>query len=466
MVCNESLALVAGPPSPAYPGSPVPATRVLVPLAPSLKTESKVALLKYIAPFESPVTAVGNPRLASRPSCAVMAPGPPAKVEMTYCCAVAAGIKSRNPNAALVSVVMMKAGKGILVSRPPSLRLEDLYFKFGGVATGVHTFARSLKHSVSSTHVAVVEDDIQAARRQLERMLENRLFARSEQLSRLLRFLVEQHLQGRAGELKESVIGVAVFGRNPDYNPKFDPIVRTEARRLRARLNEYYETEGKHDAIRIDLPKGRYAPVVEVGEGPQATSMPGEDGAPSFRKWPLIALAASVLTIVLVVLGLTGSNLRGLRLLKTRSAAYDLCIRARGFEAQPNVRGIETSINLFQQAIAKDPLYAPAYAGVAAGYAARSGFDGFDMAERAEMLARGWAAAEKAIQLDFRSADAHEAMAMMQARHAQWQLAERSFRHAIELAPHDVLWREHFVMFLLLPLGRVDEAIRELRAAE
>ena len=55
---------------------------------------------------------------------------------------------------------------------------------------------------------------------------------------------------------------------------------------------------------------------------------------------------------------------------------------------------------------------------------------------------------------------------MMQARHAQWQLAERSFRHAIELAPHDVLWREHFVMFLLLPLGRVDEAIRELRVAE
>jgi Flp pilus assembly protein TadD len=82
------------------------------------------------------------------------------------------------------------------------------------------------------------------------------------------------------------------------------------------------------------------------------------------------------------------------------------------------------------------------------------------------MLSRGWVAAKKAIRLDSRSADAHEAMAMMQAREAQWHLAERSFRRAIQLAPRDVLWREHFVMFLLLPLGRVEQAIRELRVAE
>ena len=309
--------------------------------------------------------------------------------------------------------------------------------------------------------MALGEDEIPAARSQLERMLETPLFVRSEQLSRLLRFLVEQHLQGRSGELKESVVGVAVFGRNPGYNPRFDPIVRTEARRLRARLNEYYETEGKHDAVRIDLPKGSYAPVVQEQDR-QAAAM----RAPKFNKSPLIAFAALVATVVAVVLGLTVYELRGVRLSKPRSAAYDIYLRARGFEAQASVRGIETSINLFQQAIAKDPSFAPAYAGVAAGYAARSGFDGFDTAERAEMLARGWAAAEKAIQLDFQSADAHEAMAMMQARHAQWQLGERSFRRAIELAPRDVLWREHFVMFLLLPLGRVDEAIRELRVAE
>src|SRR6185295_10682590 len=93
VVCNESLALVAGPPSPAYPGRPVPATRVLVPLASNLKTELKVALLKYTAPFESAIAAVGKPRLASRANWAGRAPGPPAKVEMTYCSAAAIGYK-------------------------------------------------------------------------------------------------------------------------------------------------------------------------------------------------------------------------------------------------------------------------------------------------------------------------------------------------------------------------------------
>jgi tetratricopeptide (TPR) repeat protein len=313
--------------------------------------------------------------------------------------------------------------------------------------------------------MSIVKPEAEAARRQLERLLENKLFARSEQLSRLLRFLVERHLEGRDQEIKESVIGVEVFGRDPDYNPKFDPIVRTEARRLRARLNEYYESEGKHDVVRIDLPKGGYVPVVQGAAGQQATST-GEARAPRFSKWPLIALAATVFTVILVVLGLTQSNLRGLPLLKTRSAAHDLYIRARGFEALPNVTGIESSISLFQRAVEKDPSYAPAYAGIAAGYAAKSGFDGFDTAERTEMLARGWAAAEKAFRLDPRSADAHEGLAMMQARQAQWELAERSFRRAIELAPRDVLWREHFVMFLLLPLGRVEQALRELRVTE
>src|SRR5437899_650510 len=130
----------------------------------------------------------------------------------------------------------------------------------------------------------IVKPEAEAARRQLERLLENKLFARSEQLSRLLRFLVERHLEGRDQEIKECVIGVEVFGRDPDYNPKFDPIVRTEARRLRARLNEYYESEGKHDAIRIDLPKGGYVPVIQVAADRQATST-REARAPRFRKW-------------------------------------------------------------------------------------------------------------------------------------------------------------------------------------
>jgi serine/threonine-protein kinase len=123
-------------------------------------------------------------------------------------------------------------------------------------------------------------------------------------------------------------------------------------------------------------------------------------------------------------------------------------------------------MDLLQQAITKDPSFAPAHAGVAVGYAARSGFDGFDAAQRSDMIARGWAAAAKAIQLDSRSADAQDGLGMMQARQSQWGQAERSFRRAIELAPRDLLWRDHFALFLLLPLGRVEEAIGQLRVAE
>src|SRR6266576_2693202 len=95
----------------------------------------------------------------------------------------------------------------------------------------------------------------QLIRAELERVLSSASFARSERVSKLLRFLVERHLDGKDDELKESVIGVEVFGRRPDYDPKLDSTVRTEAVRLRARLSKYYFTEGRQDPLVIDIPK-------------------------------------------------------------------------------------------------------------------------------------------------------------------------------------------------------------------
>ena len=100
----------------------------------------------------------------------------------------------------------------------------------------------------------------QAGRDELERVLSSTCFSRNERVSRLLRFLVEKLLEGRENELKESVIGVEVFGRRPDYNPKLDSTVRSEAVRLRALLDRYYSTEGREDLIVIELPKGGYIP--------------------------------------------------------------------------------------------------------------------------------------------------------------------------------------------------------------
>ncbi len=83
----------------------------------------------------------------------------------------------------------------------------------------------------------------------------------------------------------------------------------------------------------------------------------------------------------------------------------------------------------------------------------------------AEEVAKARVAAEKAIQLDPLSADAHAAMGILHARQAQWQQSEKSFRRALELEP-DPLTRQHFAMYLLLPLGRIDEAIEQGRLAE
>src|SRR5437016_11640644 len=64
------------------------------------------------------------------------------------------------------------------------------------------------------------------------------------------------------------------------------------------------------------------------------------------------------------------------------------------------------------------------------------------------------------------SAEAHDALGMVCAREAQWSQAEKSFRRAIELDPSRSETYGHFAFYLLLPLGRIEEAVREMRVAE
>jgi predicted ATPase len=96
---------------------------------------------------------------------------------------------------------------------------------------------------------------------QLERVLASRLFTSSRRLSAFLRFIVEATLRQRTAGLKESVLGVEVFGRNAGYNPQEDPVVRVMAGRLRSRLAEYYHSEGVSDPVIFELPRGGYVPT-------------------------------------------------------------------------------------------------------------------------------------------------------------------------------------------------------------
>lgn len=317
------------------------------------------------------------------------------------------------------------------------------------------------------------ELDEDAVREELERVLKSPGFARNERLSGFLQFIVQRRIEGRDKELKESVIGSEVFGRKPDYNPKDDPIVRTEARRLRDRLEKYYESTGAADTLIIELPKGGYVPVVrrralvvepEIPTHVSEESVGLKQGASRANRWRWVAIA--FLIVGVVVVGWTWLDSTDRRRGTTNSEAYDFYVRARNFQMLPSVTGIEDSIDLFRRAISLDPSFARAYAGIAAGCAARSAFDGFTATERASMIAEGWTASAKAVQLDPLSAEAHDALGMMQARQSQWGLAERSFLRAIQLAPRDLVTRDHFAMFLLLPLGRIEDALLHLRIAQ
>ena len=118
---------------------------------------------------------------------------------------------------------------------------------------------------------------IHTVRAQLDRILASSLFARSGRMSRFLRYTVELALAGHSADIKEYRIGVDVFDRKPGYDPRVDPIVRVEARRLRQKLCAYYAAEGRADGMVIDFEKGTYVPCFRergTAESPASTAAP------------------------------------------------------------------------------------------------------------------------------------------------------------------------------------------------
>src|SRR5580658_6507736 len=431
------------------------------------------------------------------------------------------------------------------------------------------------------------ECSAEAVRKELELILASAGFARNERLSRFLRVIVERHLEGRDGDLKESVIGIEVFGRQPGFDAKQDSTVRTEAGRLRARLAQYYAGDGIGDRVIIELPKGGYIPAFRRSGAVE------KDKTWYRRPWLVGALAAFAVAVCaswlwfqhrsapisIAVLPLTnlspdpandyfadgltdelirdlsiidglavrshtssfvfkgtprnvreageqlqaeyileGSVLRtgqklriiaqlvrarddfslwsgrfdreltdvvaiqddisrgivnslrlklgrGRRRYETSVEAYDLYLRDRSLLAPtgqlpPGVR--RHNPIPFQDVIAKDPAFAPAYAGLAEAYSTLASIAGAEPDNLVKMREM----AERAIQLDPLLEEAHDALGVVYARDGRWSQAEASFRRAIELNPNSELTRVNYVTSLLWPLGRIDEAVQQLRAAE
>jgi Tol biopolymer transport system component len=141
-------------------------------------------------------------------------------------------------------------------------------------------------------------------RTELLRIVGGPAFEDADRLRRFLTYVVEETLAGRGPRLKESVVGVEVFGRDPAYDPKIDPIVRVQARRLRAKLDLFYQSDGHSAGIRIALPKGGYQPeFLPADAQPQAPVAPAAAVSASRTSKLIRTVGAAALLLLLAGVG-------------------------------------------------------------------------------------------------------------------------------------------------------------------
>jgi tetratricopeptide (TPR) repeat protein len=259
---------------------------------------------------------------------------------------------------------------------------------------------------------------------QTSRILASPAFQKSKRLSRFLTFAVDNALAGTEGALKESVLGVEVFDRGTDFDPRFDPIVRIDARRLRARLGEYYQGAGAHDPILIEFEPGSYVPRFREAGAPAT-----EASAPSLRAPKAIR---KVLTLDLL-----------------RRARHEL-------EDLPNVDGILKALNLFERAALTNPENVLAHLGIAL---ASIWMPVLGCESSHASLERAQTAAERAIGLDPTVAGAHTILGMVQAvYHHDFRAANASLLLAARLKPDFYHSQQTRAAICLAPIGRLAEA--------
>jgi TolB-like protein len=148
--------------------------------------------------------------------------------------------------------------------------------------------------------------DAAAIRQHVEGIVASPAFGGSGRRGRLLRYLVEKALSGEP--VKEYSIGVDVFEKRRDYDPRLDPAVRVEIGRLRTKLNEYYSSAGTDAPIRIEIPRGSYSPVFETV--PQTmpcaepAPQPPPQGPKNRKKLLLVALGGVAVVVAIAAVAL------------------------------------------------------------------------------------------------------------------------------------------------------------------
>ena len=149
-------------------------------------------------------------------------------------------------------------------------------------------------------------------------------------------------------------------------------------------------------------------------------------------------------------------------LLPPESAAYELYLKGRFFSNKRTAQGLQQASEYFQQAVAKDPAYAQAYAGLAESYALMGGYSG---SPQIEFIPKARAAVQRALELDDRLPEAHTALAVIAQNYDwDWATAEKEYRRAIQLNPNYATGHHWYAECLALQ-GRFGEAFPEIESA-
>ncbi len=325
------------------------------------------------------------------------------------------------------------------------------------------------RHSRIFSGLGMVDsNEVNAA---LGRILATPAFVRSPRLARFLRFAVEQRLSGRTEAPKEIEVGIQVFGRGADFDPRVDPVVRVQARLLRFKLHEYYETVGKTDPIRIDLPKGSYLPAFsgEVSAAPLPFP-PSPDRRGSKIGWIVAAvLLAGVLVTQAVswnawreAIGKVWAKTLPVRPKAAQSPAADLYLKGRYYWNKRTPQDLQKAVDYFTQSIVADPGYAKAYVGLADCYGLLREFAAMP---DSEAWPRALAAARKAVELDDSLAEAHSSLGFdLFYGSLDLKGGEREFKRAVELNPNYAEAHQWYAT-ALMSVGRLQEASDEMERA-
>lgn len=382
-------------------------------------------------------------------------------------------------------------------------------------------------------------------------------------MARFLRLTVERALAGQSGELKEYLIGVEVFDRKASYDPRVDPIVRVEARRLRSKLKAYYEGDGSADRVLIEFLSGTYAPRLalrdpsapprETVDGKTVAVLPfadlglkgqnqyfsdglTEELIHALTKVPRLRVVAwntaaqlrgrqddlrslrEQLQVDAVLTGsvrIAGGSLRvraqlidtasgvylwsetferhmqdvfsiqeeialaivrtlrvqlagegeGTFLARGRSTigSYDYYLKGRYYWHRRSPEDLRRSVEYFEAAIAADHTYAPALAGLADAYTL---LVDYGLLHPADGIPKAKAAAERAIELDSRLAEAYASLAIIRSLHDwEWMESLGLYQRAIALNPGYATAHHWLGLDWYALNGRFEEAMTHMEIA-